>query len=112
MLWKLLDRDAEEVRASRKVTADAIVEVQRYLSAPPPERSQDPLVSEQPTNQYHLATPASSEPSKRMLSKVGEIVSKKRKRLKPSTVEKLVFTFKKMPHVTQAPFPPPFLHNI
>ncbi|XP_056880575.1 uncharacterized protein LOC130529985 [Takifugu flavidus] len=36
-LWKLLDRDAEEARASRNATADAIVEVQRYPSAPPLE---------------------------------------------------------------------------
>uniref|UniRef100_A0A674MKY1 BED-type domain-containing protein n=1 Tax=Takifugu rubripes TaxID=31033 RepID=A0A674MKY1_TAKRU len=41
-------------------------------------------------NQY-LATPASSLPCERVFSKAGEIVSKKRNRLKPSTVEKLLF---------------------
>ncbi|XP_056879562.1 uncharacterized protein LOC130520027 [Takifugu flavidus] len=60
--WKLLDRDAEEARASRNATADAIVEVQRYLSAPPLERSQDPLVywttnKARYPNLYHLAKP-------------------------------------------------------
>ncbi|TWW61045.1 hypothetical protein D4764_05G0011350 [Takifugu flavidus] len=100
-LWKLLDRDAEEARASRNATADAIVEVQRYLSARPLERSQDPLVSWTKNkalypNLYHLAnqylaTPASSVPCERVFSKAGEIVSKKRNRLKSSTVEKLLF---------------------
>ncbi|XP_029704352.1 zinc finger BED domain-containing protein 4-like [Takifugu rubripes] len=71
-LWKLLDRDAEEARASRNATTDAIVEVQRYPSAPPLERSQDPLVYWTTNkalypNLYHLAnqylaTPASSVP--------------------------------------------------
>ncbi|TWW54507.1 hypothetical protein D4764_0190350 [Takifugu flavidus] len=99
--WKLLDRDAEEARASRNATADAIVEVQRYLSAPPLERSQDPLVywttnKARYPNLYHLAnqylaTPASSVPCERVFSKAGEMVSKKRNRLKPSTVEKLLF---------------------
>ncbi|TWW69508.1 hypothetical protein D4764_18G0003140 [Takifugu flavidus] len=94
-------RDAEEARASRNATADAIVEVQRYLSAPPLERSQDPLVywttnKARYPNLYHLAnqylaTPASSVPCERVFSKAGEMVSKKRNRLKPSTVEKLLF---------------------
>lgn len=42
-LWKCLDKDAEDARKSKNATADAIVEVQRYLSAPPLDRSQDPL---------------------------------------------------------------------
>ncbi|TWW53090.1 hypothetical protein D4764_0012630 [Takifugu flavidus] len=101
LLPKLLDRDAEEARASRNATADAIVEVQRYLSAPPLERSQDPLVywttnKARYPNLYHLAnqylaTPASSVACERVFSKAGEMVSKKRNRLKPSTVEKLLF---------------------
>uniref|UniRef100_A0A674N5B4 HAT C-terminal dimerisation domain-containing protein n=1 Tax=Takifugu rubripes TaxID=31033 RepID=A0A674N5B4_TAKRU len=111
-LWKLLDRDAEEARASRNATADAIVEVQRYLSAPPLERSQDPLVY-WTTNKalYHLAnqylaTPASSVPCERVFSKAGEIVSKKRNRLKPSTVEKLLLLNKNAQR-TLGPYPPP-----
>ena len=65
-----MDRDAEAARASRNATADAIVEVQRYLSAPPLKPSQDPVVywrTHKALNpdQYHvanqyLATPASS----------------------------------------------------
>ncbi|XP_056871243.1 zinc finger BED domain-containing protein 4-like [Takifugu flavidus] len=99
--WKLLDRDAEEARASRNATADAIVEVQRYLSAPPLERSQDPLVYWTTNkalypNLYHLAnqylaTPASSVPCERVFSKAGEIVSKREKPPQTLDCEKLLF---------------------
>lgn len=82
-MWKLLDGDAEEARTSRNVIADAIVEMQCYLSAPP-QRSQDPMVYWrtykavypnlcQQANEY-LATPASSMTCKRLFSEAGKIV--------------------------------------
>ncbi|KAJ3582327.1 hypothetical protein NHX12_012191 [Muraenolepis orangiensis] len=43
-LWDKLDRDASEARRARNATADATVEVQRYLTDPPLDRSEDPLV--------------------------------------------------------------------
>ncbi|XP_033998009.1 zinc finger BED domain-containing protein 1-like [Trematomus bernacchii] len=42
-LWETLDRDASEARKARNATADATVEVQRYMTDPPLERSKDPL---------------------------------------------------------------------
>ena len=42
-LWETLDRDASEARTARNATADATVEVQRYMTDPPLERSKDPL---------------------------------------------------------------------
>ncbi|XP_030584252.1 zinc finger BED domain-containing protein 1-like [Archocentrus centrarchus] len=86
-LWKLLDNDAEDARKWKNATADAIVEVQQYLPAPPLGRAEDPLKywAQHKTlypNLYHLAkwflvTPASSVPCERVFSKAGEIVSKK-----------------------------------
>ncbi|KAJ4947657.1 hypothetical protein JOQ06_009690 [Pogonophryne albipinna] len=89
-LW---DRDASEARTARNATAEATVEVQRYMTDPPLERSEDPLaywVDHQNVypNLFKLAKQfvcmsASSVPSERVFSKCGEIVSKKRNRLNP-----------------------------
>ena len=40
-LWETLDRDASEARTSKNATADATVEVQRYMTDPPLGRSED-----------------------------------------------------------------------
>ncbi|KAJ4949705.1 hypothetical protein JOQ06_021214 [Pogonophryne albipinna] len=105
-LWETLDRDASEARTARNATADATVEVQRYMTDPPLERSKDPLaywVDHQNVypNLFKLAKqflcmPASSVPSERVFSKCGEIVSKKRNRLNPKTVEKIMFLIKNL----------------
>ncbi|XP_062857042.1 E3 SUMO-protein ligase ZBED1-like [Trichomycterus rosablanca] len=42
-LWSSFDRDAALARAHRNHTSDATIEVQRYLSDPPLQRSDDPL---------------------------------------------------------------------
>ena len=70
---ELLDRDAEEARAS----GSAIVKVQRYRSASPHGRSQDPVVywrthkalnpDPYPLENQYLATPASSVPYERVV---------------------------------------------
>ncbi|KAK1889339.1 Zinc finger BED domain containing protein 1 [Dissostichus eleginoides] len=105
-LWETLDRDASEARTARNATADATVEVQRYMTDPPLERSKDPLaywVDHQNVypNLFKLAKqflcmPASSVPSERVFSKCGEILSKKRNRLNPKTVEKIMFLNKNL----------------
>lgn len=83
------------------MTSDATVEVQRYLSEPNIGRHENPLEYWERQklvypNLYNLSlaflcTPASSVPCERIFSKAGEVVSKKRNRLKPKTVEKLLF---------------------
>lgn len=90
-----------ESRRRHSVTADAAVEVQRYLAEPNIGRSEDPLQYwERQKLIYphlyrlavkYLCTPASSVPCERVFSKAGEVVSKKRTRLSPKTVEKLMF---------------------
>ncbi|XP_056271977.1 zinc finger BED domain-containing protein 4-like [Pseudoliparis swirei] len=100
-LWHRLDTSVMEAQKTQNVTADATVEVQRYLSEPNISRLENPLEYWERQkflyqNLYRLAlaflcTPASSVPCERVFSKAGEVVSKKRNRLKPKTVEKLLF---------------------
>ena len=100
-LWETLDRDASEARMSRNATVDATVEVQRYMTDPPLERSEEPLeywINHKNVYphlfklaQQFLCTPASSVPSERVFSTCGEVVSKKRNRLSPKSVEKIMF---------------------
>ncbi|XP_078023476.1 E3 SUMO-protein ligase ZBED1-like [Epinephelus lanceolatus] len=97
-LWRHLDDTVMQARG-QNVTADATVEVQRYMMEPNIGRREDPL--EYWDRQKHLyphlhklalaflSTPASSVPCERVFSKAGEIISKKRNHLSPTTVEKL-----------------------
>lgn len=99
-LWHRLDATVQQTK-SRNETADATVEVKTYLAEPNVKRSEDPLQYWEKYKNVHrnlyklavkiLCTPASSVPCERVFSKAGEIISKKRNRLKPSTVEKLLF---------------------
>ncbi|KAK0135681.1 Zinc finger BED domain-containing protein 1 [Merluccius polli] len=88
-------------RMTHNVTADATVEVQRYLSEPNIRRTDDPLLYWERhkciyPNLYklplvYLCTPVSSVPCDRVLSKAGEVISKKRNRLNPNTVQQILF---------------------
>ncbi len=87
-------------------TADATVEVQRYLSDPNIPRTEDPLHlwATQKAVYPHLhclaleflCTPASSVPCERIFSKAGEVVNKKRNRLSPRSVEQVLFLNKNL----------------
>ena len=105
-MWSHLDATVMASRSMHNVTADATVEVQRYLSEPNIGRTDDPLMYWERQkciypNLYKLAivylcTPASSVPCERLFSKAGEIISKKRNRLNPSTVEQILFLNKNL----------------
>uniref|UniRef100_A0A1A8LFD7 HAT C-terminal dimerisation domain-containing protein n=2 Tax=Nothobranchius pienaari TaxID=704102 RepID=A0A1A8LFD7_9TELE len=100
-LWDLLDSQVSEKRKVSSATANATVEVQRYLVEPNIPRGEDPL--KYWAKQKHvypslyvlakevLCIPASSVPCERVFSKAGEVVSKKRNRLSPGTVEQILF---------------------
>ncbi|XP_073727347.1 zinc finger BED domain-containing protein 4-like isoform X3 [Misgurnus anguillicaudatus] len=88
-LWELLDNDASNARRNKSATSDATIEVQRYMTDPPLQRSADPLAYWSThkaiyphlyqLSKLFLCTPASSVPCERIFSKAGEIVSKKKK---------------------------------
>ena len=106
---------------TQNLTVDVNIEVQRYMMEPNIGRLEDPLQYWERQKHIYphlydlatkfLCTPASSVPCERVFSKAGEILSKKRNRLSPATVEKLLFLNKNhwkphnccpYPNVTQA----------
>ncbi|XP_055082535.1 E3 SUMO-protein ligase ZBED1-like isoform X2 [Periophthalmus magnuspinnatus] len=104
-LWALLDSHVVAQQTSR-ASHSATEEIQRYLKEQHIPRCEDPLKYwESHKIQYpnlwrlaqkYLCIPASSVPCERIFSKAGELVSRRRCRLKPSTVEKLLFLNKNM----------------
>ncbi|KAJ4936803.1 hypothetical protein JOQ06_001389 [Pogonophryne albipinna] len=77
-LWHKLDQTVNMSRKTKNATADATVEVQRYLAEPNIGRLEDPLNTK-------------TFPCERVFSKAREVVSKKINRLSPKTVEKILF---------------------
>ncbi|KAL3977095.1 protein phosphatase 1L [Sarotherodon galilaeus] len=85
-LWRRLDESVKQTQ-TQNVTADANIEVQRYMMEPNIGRLEDPLKYwERQKYVYphlyklaltYLCTPASSVPCERVFSKAGEILSKK-----------------------------------
>lgn len=100
-LWLLLDNAVDQSRPSSSATADAITEVDRYLTEANIQRAEDPLEYWKMQKYLYphlyslalqfLCTPASSVPCERVFSKAGEVLSKKRNRLSPNTVKQLLF---------------------
>ncbi|XP_062872093.1 zinc finger BED domain-containing protein 4-like [Trichomycterus rosablanca] len=100
-LWHLLDSNVGQSRQNSSAIVDATIEVDRYLSEVNLPRQEYPLMYWSKHKyiyphlyklaQMFLCIPASSVPCERVFSKAGEIVSKKRNRLNPNTVKKLIF---------------------
>ncbi|KAL3979503.1 chromosome alignment-maintaining phosphoprotein 1 [Sarotherodon galilaeus] len=88
-LWRRLDESVRQTQ-TQNVTADANIEVQRYMMEPNIGRLEDPLKywERQKYVYPHLYKLALTY---LLFSKAGEILSKKRNRLRPATVEKLLF---------------------
>ncbi|XP_048063965.1 zinc finger BED domain-containing protein 4-like [Megalobrama amblycephala] len=105
-LWELFDNRIRETQAIHSATADATVEVKKYLKDVFLPRTHDPLSywKERAVifpNLYvlakkYLCMPATSVPCERIFSKAGEIICKKRSRLSPSTAEQLIFLNKNL----------------
>ncbi|KAK0134299.1 Zinc finger BED domain-containing protein 4 [Merluccius polli] len=100
-LWRHLDATVQQNRLTNNATADAIVEVQRYLKEAHINRADGPLQYWNTRKSFYahlyilslrfLCTPASSVPCERVFSKAGEVVSKKRNRLSPKVLEQILF---------------------
>ncbi|XP_052464892.1 zinc finger BED domain-containing protein 4-like [Carassius gibelio] len=105
-LWELFDSRIHETQAIHSATADATVEVKKYLKDAFLPRAHDPLSywKERAVIFPHLyvlakkylCMPATSVPCERIFSKAGEIISKKRSRLSPSTAEQLIYLNKNL----------------
>ncbi|TWW55972.1 hypothetical protein D4764_09G0010220 [Takifugu flavidus] len=95
-LWALLDNYVESQHRTSSASANAAVEIQRYLKEQILTRAKDPLkywVARKTLypklSCKYLCIPSSSVPCERIFSKAGELVIQKRSRLKPATVEKI-----------------------
>lgn len=93
--------------ATRNPTADAVMEVRGYLEEPLLPKNEDPLIWWKIRGPVYprlsklvakkLCIVATSVPAERIFSKVGEIFTQRRSRLKPAKVRSLVFLNENLP---------------
>ncbi|KAK7149159.1 hypothetical protein R3I94_008690 [Phoxinus phoxinus] len=105
-LWADFDTQVASSQHHRSATTDVIIEMRRYSEEKLIPRDKDPLVWWQEHHQTfpglsklavkYLGIVATSVPAERMFSKAGEVVSKKRNRLKGKTVNMLLFLNKNL----------------
>ena len=104
-LWSSFDKKVTEVATTRQVAIvtriDCDMELKMYCNDPVLNRKEDPLLWWKNNEakfpnlakiaKKYLGIPATSVPSERLFSKAGELVSKKRNRLKPKNVDLILF---------------------
>lgn len=100
-LWGSFDKKVAEASTRRTNSVESAVEIRRYVQEKNIPRQEDPLAWwKKHTSTYphlsqlfkkYLCIPATSVPSERAFSKAGELVSKKRSKLKPSNIHMLLF---------------------
>ncbi|XP_034150871.1 zinc finger BED domain-containing protein 6-like [Esox lucius] len=99
-LWEIFDSKVGETQSVQSSTADAAVEVQRYLSDPYLNRAENPMhYWEKHSKVYphlfqlarkYLSVPASSVPCERIFTKAGDVFNKKRSCLSMKAVEQIM----------------------
>ena len=99
-LWDLFDSVVQQSTSQRTSTSDATLEARKYFEEPVLARLQDPSLWWKENKRYYeliakiakyLCIPGTSVPAKRVFSKVGELVSMRRNRLKPKIVNMFLF---------------------
>ena len=99
-LWDLFDSVVQQSTSQRTSTSNATLEARKYCEEPVLARLQDPSLWWKENEQYYeliakiakyLCIPGTSVPAKRVFSKVGELVSMRRNRLKPKIVNIFLF---------------------
>ncbi|XP_026993344.2 zinc finger BED domain-containing protein 4-like [Tachysurus fulvidraco] len=105
-LWADFDTHVASSQHHRSATTDVIIEMCRYSEEKLIPRDNDPLIWWQEHHQTfpgfrklavkYLGIVATYVPAERMFSKAGEVVSKKRNRLKGKTVNMLLFLNKNL----------------
>lgn len=105
-IWTDFDKQVLSSQHHRSASTDVLIEVRRYSEEKLIPRDKDPLLWWQEHEQTfpalsklavrYLGIVASSVPAERIFSKAGEVVSKKRSRLKGKTVNMLLFLNKNL----------------
>ena len=100
-LWDLFDSVVQQSTSQRTLTSNATLEARKYFEEPVLARLQDPSLWWKENKRYYeliakiakkyLCIPGTSVPAKRVFSKVGELVSMRRNRLKPKIVNMFLF---------------------
>ena len=100
-LWDLFDSVVQQSTSQRTSTSNATLEARKYFEEPVLARLQDPSLWWKENKRYYeliakiakkyLCIPGTSVPAKRVFSKVGELVSMRRNRLKPKIVNMFLF---------------------
>ena len=105
-LWASFDKQVAESVSRRSSTTDSMKELRRYFEEVPEDRKKDPLEWWRENEQRfpklqllakkYLCIPGSSVPAERLFSKAGELVSKRRNRLKPKNIDMMLFLNKNL----------------
>ena len=106
-LWQFLDQRVAETASTLTPAADATVEVNQYIKIKNIERKENAIewwkskgattyTSLQHLAKKYLSVPATSVPSERLFSKAGELISKKRNRLKDKNIDMYLFLNKNL----------------
>lgn len=105
-IWTDFDMQVVSSQHHRSASSDVLIEIRRYSEEKLIPRDKDPLVWWQEHEQTfpslsrlavrYLGIVASSVPAERIFSKAGEVVSKKRSRLRGKTVNMLLFLNKNL----------------
>ncbi len=100
-LWNSFDQQVADITSKRTSTTDAVVEMRQYMQRKNLGRKEDPLLWWEQNSEFftklqnlamkYLCIPGTSVPSERLFSKVGELVSARRNRLKPKHVNMFLF---------------------
>lgn len=100
-IWTNFDHTVNNLLQEKNATAVGILELDRYISEPLLERTENPLhwwyerihVYPQVYKivKKRFCVPAPSVPCERIFSKAGQIVTEKRLRLKSKNISKLLF---------------------
>lgn len=100
-VWQAFDHKVHQSRKQQNPTAEAIIEVQRYLTDRHLDRKEDPLAYWQKNYrvfphlsklaQVFLAIPATSASCEQIFSKAGQVTEKRRNCLEPKNLDKILF---------------------
>ena len=102
-IWASFDKEVLEASTSRTPTSTSVIQIRQFSEEELLTRTSDPLLwwksrevlyptlSKIAKKRLGIVIVATSVPSERIYSKAGQLVSERLNRLKPDTIEKILF---------------------